>query len=107
MNMRALPVAEELFAAFPQWRSLARTDTAKDGSVYLVVEVAPPEKANVQHGLMINTSNEEITVGFDNLNAMRVQRMGITISPTPVSVSESPSKEEGANPSAADANAQA
>ncbi len=57
--------AEELFTAFPQWRSLARHEKAEDGSSYLVVEVQAPPEANVKHGLYIDTSNDEVTVGFD------------------------------------------
>jgi hypothetical protein len=65
MSKSSIAAAEQLFEAFPKWRSLARNETAEDGSSYFVVEVAPPESANVEHGLVIDTSNKEITVGFD------------------------------------------
>lgn len=57
--------AEELFAAFPQWRALARTERGEDGLPYVVVEVEAPVGADVEHGLVVDTSREEITVGFD------------------------------------------
>jgi hypothetical protein len=59
------PTEEELFAEFPQWRALARTEVAEDGSSFVVVEVAAPSAANVEHGLVVDTAREEITVGFD------------------------------------------
>ncbi|WP_140637625.1 hypothetical protein [Methylibium rhizosphaerae] len=65
MDTYSLTSAEQLFAAFPEWRSLARSEQAEDGSSYLIVEVPPPAEANVQHGLVIDTSNDEVTVGFD------------------------------------------
>jgi len=65
MDAFSLSSAEELFTAFPQWRSLARTEVAAGGSPYLVLEVTPPPTADVEHGLVIDTSNEELTVGFD------------------------------------------
>lgn len=56
---------ELLFAEFPKWRSLAKLEVGADGSEYTVVEVSPPAAANVEHGLVVDTANEEVTVGFD------------------------------------------
>jgi hypothetical protein len=68
--------AEKVFAAFPEWRALARTEQAGDGSSFLVVEVAPPLEANVEHGLIIDTSNGEVTVGFDHYHSHFDQWVG-------------------------------
>lgn len=51
--------------AFPEWRSLVRKERTDDGSSVEVLEVQAPAGANVTHGLVIDTSNDEITVGFD------------------------------------------
>lgn len=51
--------------AFPEWRSLARTETGDDGSSFEILEVEAPAHAEVTHGLVVDTSNDEITVGFD------------------------------------------
>src|SRR4051794_12119864 len=51
--------------AFPEWRSLVREETADCGSSFEVLEIQAPAAANVTYGLVINTSNDEITVGFD------------------------------------------
>lgn len=69
MDNFSLAAAEELFASFPHWRALARNEQAEDGTTYLVVEVPPPPEAHVEHGLVIDTSNGEITVGFDCYHA--------------------------------------
>jgi hypothetical protein len=61
-----VPASNELlFAAFPGWRRFARTETAEDGGAYTVIEVPAPVAAKVEHGLFIDTSNQEVTVGFD------------------------------------------
>lgn len=65
MNEFSIDAAEELFAAFPEWKKLARSESAEDGTEYLVIEVPSPPEAQVEHGLLINTANSEITVGFD------------------------------------------
>lgn len=65
MDEFSAATAEEIFAAFPEWRTLARTERGEDGASFLVVEVRPPAEANVEHGLTIDTSNGEVTVGFD------------------------------------------
>jgi hypothetical protein len=65
MNAFSEAVSEALFAAFPHWRPLARTESSEEGDSYLVVEVPALAEADVQRGLLILTSNEEITVGFD------------------------------------------
>ena len=69
MPLSSIALAEELFAVFPEWRALARTETATDGAEYLVIEVTPPSQANVEHGLVIDTSNNEVTVGFDSYHS--------------------------------------
>lgn len=65
MDPFSVATANEIFAAFPEWQPLARQEQADDGSFFLVVEVAPPAEANVEHGLVIDTANREVTVGFD------------------------------------------
>jgi hypothetical protein len=60
--------AEALFEAFPEWRSLAKREVDGWGSEYVLVEVTPPSGANVDEGLWIDTSNDEITVGFDSFH---------------------------------------
>jgi hypothetical protein len=65
MPISSLAAAEQLFAEFPEWRALARPETAENGTEFLVIEVAPPPQAMVDHGLVIDTSNDEVTVGFD------------------------------------------
>jgi hypothetical protein len=65
MDTFSIETANELFSVFPQWRQLARSEQAEDGTSYLVVEVSPPPEANVEHGLRIDASNGEVTVGFD------------------------------------------
>ena len=69
MDEFSLAIAEELFASFPQWRAFARSEQAEDGTAYVIVEVPPPPEAHVEHGLVIDTSNGEITVGFDFYHA--------------------------------------
>lgn len=60
-----LPRADEIFAEFPQWKDLARIETSDDGKPYLVIEVPAPAEACVEYGLIIDTSNDEVIVGFD------------------------------------------
>jgi hypothetical protein len=62
-------VAEAIFAAFPEWRALARVQQAADGSSFLVVEVTPPPAARAERGLIVHTANGEVTVGFDHYHA--------------------------------------
>ena len=57
--------AKHIFEAFPQWQDLARVDQAEDETAFLVIEVAAPQSADVERGLLIETANEEFTVGFD------------------------------------------
>jgi hypothetical protein len=63
VDAHSLNAASELFALFPQWRSLARTEKAEDGTEFLIVDVTPPIEANVEYGLTIDTAGGEITVG--------------------------------------------
>jgi hypothetical protein len=65
MDTFSLISNEQLFAAFPEWRALARWEQAENGSLYLIVRVLPPTSAQVHHGLLISTSNEEVSVSFD------------------------------------------
>ncbi len=58
-----------LLSEFPEWRALVRAETDDSGRPYLVVEVKAPEPANVEHGLLISTSNDEITVAFDTFHS--------------------------------------
>ena len=57
--------AEALFEVFPEWRSLARREVDEYGSEYVVVEVSPPSEADIHGSLLIDTWNDEVTVGFD------------------------------------------
>lgn len=65
MDPFSAAASEQIFAAFPEWRAIAREEQAGDGSSFLVVEVTPPATAMVEHGLVIDTANQEVTVGFD------------------------------------------
>lgn len=56
---------QPVLAAFPEWRRFVRVETANDGSTYEVLQIQAPVAANVAHGLLVDTSNDEITVGFD------------------------------------------
>ena len=42
--------AEELLAAFLEWRQLARAEQCDDGSSYLLLEVDAPTQAEVDRG---------------------------------------------------------
>ena len=57
--------ADEFLAAFPEWRRFARSEQCDDGSSSFVLEISPPVEAAVEHGLVVYTDNEEITVGLD------------------------------------------
>jgi hypothetical protein len=65
MDAHSLNAASELFALFPEWRALARTEKGEDGTEFLLVDVTPPLEANVEYGLTIDTAGGEVTVGFD------------------------------------------
>jgi hypothetical protein len=69
MPISSLNAAEQLFVEFPEWRALSRGEKNEDGTEYLVIEVTPPAHAMVEHGLVIDTSNEEVTVGFDSYHS--------------------------------------
>jgi hypothetical protein len=60
---------EALFAVFPDWRSFARTGIGDNGEPCVIVEVPAPSEANVEHGLFIERSTDEITVSFDCYHA--------------------------------------
>ncbi|MCC7412608.1 MAG: hypothetical protein IT495_13395 [Gammaproteobacteria bacterium] len=57
--------ADEFLAAFPEWREFARSEQRDDGSSYFVLQIDPPAQAAVEHGLLVHTDNDEVTVGFD------------------------------------------
>jgi hypothetical protein len=61
----SLKAKRELLAAFPEWSALVREERGTDGNSYLVIQVAPPQEADVEHGLHIHTDNSEVTVAFD------------------------------------------
>ncbi len=65
MPLSSQALAEQFFTEFPDWRALARREKSSDGTEFLVIKVEPPPEAMVEHGLVIDTSNEEITIGFD------------------------------------------
>jgi hypothetical protein len=65
MDPFSIAASNEIFAAFPEWRATAREEKAEDGSTFLVIEIAPTPEAQVEHGLVIDTANQEVTVGFD------------------------------------------
>jgi hypothetical protein len=65
MDSFSLAAADEIFAAFPDWRSFGREEKTQDETSFLIIKVMPPKEANVEHGLVVDTSNQEITVGFD------------------------------------------
>jgi len=64
MNEFSRSVAKEIFESFPDWKAYAREET-HDGSTYLVVDVPAPPSAKVEHGLRIDTYDDEVSVSFD------------------------------------------
>lgn len=62
-------IAPQILTAFPQWRTLAKEGRADDGSSYFVLRVDPPPESKAQHPLHIDTSNGEVTVGFDSYHS--------------------------------------
>jgi hypothetical protein len=65
MDRFSKQAADEFLAAFPEWREFARLEQRDDGSSYFVLQIKPPSQAAVDHGLLVHTDNEEVTVGFD------------------------------------------
>ena len=65
LDERSAAFARALFSAQPAWRQYARADS-RDGEKYLVVEVPPPIESRVNYPLMVDTSNGEVTIGFDH-----------------------------------------
>lgn len=61
--------AAELWAAFPEWKELARVETDDSGNQYLLIEVKSPAATCIGQGLVIDTSNDEITVSFDHYHS--------------------------------------
>jgi len=62
--------AQALFSAHPSWWNSARMEKSSGGNqMILVVTVEPPESSKGDHPLIIDTDNEEITVGFDAYHA--------------------------------------
>ena len=63
LNPFSRTVARELFAAFPEWRCLARVDhseSVNSGCLFLEVPNVTSDDA-----LRIDTIDEEVTIGFD------------------------------------------
>lgn len=54
-------VAERLFSRHPEWTG--RETYAADG--FFQLEIPASAEANTNHGLVISTEHEELTVGFD------------------------------------------
>lgn len=69
MDSQSQHAMSALFESFPDWRSLARTERAEDGTDFLVLEIAPPPGADVQHCLTVDTAGGEVTVSFDYYHA--------------------------------------
>ena len=69
MDVFSAQVAAQIFAAFPEWRSKAGEEKAPDGTSYLVLRIAPPPESKADHPLHIDTSNHEVTVGFDSCHS--------------------------------------
>jgi len=69
-------VAQRLFAQFPEWRELAKTERAEDGTGYLQLEIPAPACASVVSGLTITTDNAEVTIGFDYYHAHFFEQVG-------------------------------
>jgi hypothetical protein len=65
MDAFSLATAAEIFSSFPEWRSLAREERDDQGDAFLVIEVPAPVGADVEHGLVLDTAREEVTVAFD------------------------------------------
>lgn len=65
MDSFSLSTADEIFTAFPEWQAFAREEQADGGSSFLIIKVTPPLEADVEHGLVVDTQNQEVTVGFD------------------------------------------
>ncbi|WP_275571367.1 hypothetical protein [Mycolicibacterium vanbaalenii] len=55
---------EPLFAAFPEWRALARREVNGCGEEMVVIDVSAPAAADVGEGLWITWGDGEITVGL-------------------------------------------
>jgi hypothetical protein len=55
---------EPLFAAFPEWRALARREVNRHGEEMVAIDVSAPAAADVDEGLWITWGDGEITVGF-------------------------------------------
>jgi hypothetical protein len=66
LNDYSREAAEEIFRRFPEWTAFATAESDPTEDNYLVIEVPPPEEAAADHPLTITTSNNEVTVGFDN-----------------------------------------
>jgi hypothetical protein len=54
-------VADRLFSRHPEWKG--RETRVPEG--FFDLEIPAPAEANTEHGLVISTRNEELTVGFD------------------------------------------
>ena len=62
--------AQALFSVRPSWREFARVEKSSYGDqLILVVTVDPPESSKADHPLIIDSDNDEITIGFDVYHA--------------------------------------
>ncbi len=57
--------ARRLLATHPEWRTFAKAEKSDDdGADHLVVEVPPPEGADLASPLLMHTDRGEVTIGF-------------------------------------------
>ena len=61
MSDPPLTSAEKLFQAFSQWCAFARRASRDDSDGYLVTEVPTPVGADVELGLLIDTTDRQGT----------------------------------------------
>ena len=57
---------EPLLEAFPKWREFVRSERSDTGEYFVLHLPAPPD-SHVDHGLLVHTDNQEVTVSFDYL----------------------------------------
>jgi len=70
LNDHSRSFAQALFSARPYWREFARMAKPRHGSgMFLFVTVIPPESSKAEHPLIIDTDDDEVTIGFDSYHA--------------------------------------
>jgi hypothetical protein len=62
-------VAERLFSRHPEWKGREELERSKDGAGFFSLKIAAPAMAKTEHGLLVLTKDEELTVGFDAYHA--------------------------------------